>query len=132
MKTLRTIVMAGAVALTACNETASTKNEHIISGERNGYLVRVTDQETHRVNLLPRHVAITAMENTMTPFAVVGYTQNALAPNPSFDHGYLQRTVAPTSGCWWGPKEYVTPCTAAEARKAQQMLKDYAIVVTQN
>jgi ABC-type enterochelin transport system substrate-binding protein len=130
MKTLTAIAMAGAVALSGCKYNASHADaEHVYSTERHGYQITVTDQETHRLNLMPRRVVITATENNMTPFQVIGDMENAFAPKPTFAHGYIRHTLADAKGCWWGPAERA-PCSAADVKTAQLMLTGYAAFTT--
>jgi hypothetical protein len=130
-KTLTALVMTGALALGACEYDLRTeKGEHIRSLVVDDYVVTVTDQESRRMaGMLPREVSVQAEYDNMTPFKVIGYIDNALAPNATFTSGHIQYTAADTKGCSWSPQVVSPLCTATEVKNAQQMLPKYSTQV---
>ncbi len=131
-KTLTALVMAGTVALSACGyDVQNDKGERIRSIEKDDYIISVLDQESRRIGgTLPREVDIVAEVNNVVPDKVVGYVDNALAPNATFARGFIKYTSTDDKTCSWGPAAEGTICTAAEVKNAQQMLTKYSAFVS--
>jgi len=131
-KTLTALVIAGAVALGACqHDTYTASGDHVRKKNQDGYSVTVVDNESWRLGgTLPREVRIAAMREGMTPSLVVGFSSNALAPDATFTSGYLQYTSSLDTlqerKCVWGPETTPPYCTATEVQNAQQFLSTYS------